>query len=95
MTRVPLDMLCFALPKDEQPDFLHCEGKSVLIESEQFLLLILTPLAGCGAHAEGVLGGVLCDTFTIFSTLLGLPSTHTLGANVASRVLLCRMAAKR
>ena len=25
-------------------------------ESEQLLLLILTPLAGCGAHAEGVLG---------------------------------------
>ena len=25
-------------------------------ESEQLLLLILTPLAGCGAHAEGALG---------------------------------------
>ena len=37
------------------------------------MLLILTPLAGCGAHAEGVLGRGLCDNHSLPSW----PSEHS------------------
>ena len=48
-----------ALPKNGQPDL--CKRGRVRspqddTESEQLSLLILTPLAWCGAHAKGVLG---------------------------------------
>ena len=43
-------------PRMSSPDFLNVGGRVKFSESEQLLLLILTPLAGCGAHAKGVLG---------------------------------------
>ena len=101
-------MLCLALPKDEQSEGLRVgarpctsaarRGNFRLIQVNSFCCSFSHRWPGVGrTRRECSVGAlvILCDNHSLPSWLSDLLSTHTLGANVASRVLLCRMTAKR
>ena len=101
-------MLCLALPKDEQSEDLRVgarpctsaarPGNFGLIQVNSFCCSFSHRWPGVGrTRRECSVGAlvILCDNHSLPSWLSDLLSTHTLGANVASRVLLCRMTAKR
>ena len=76
-----------ALPKDGQPDLCQCSiGPGVCrttLKVNSFCCSFSHRWPGVGRTQREVLGR---GSVTRIPCLLGLPSTHTLGANVASRV---------
>ena len=88
-----LPVCAFALPKNEQPGSLNTLVLGS-IKVNNFCCFILTPLAGCGAHAEGVPAGALDEESrawcfqALFQALVPLGPTWPV-------VLPCQMTARR